>query len=413
VNGAPILMTEQYPPVLIGLAALARMAFRGADLSPITQSLLERSARDPADAAAFMDLSILELFAGREQGHAALQAQALNVRKLFRHQPAATLCDPLRVLAFVTPGNLMANTPIEFLVESANIILDVLYLSADAPLPDVLPQHDIAFIAVAEADENRALLDHLAKAMRQWPRTVVNPPDRIVQLSRDGAWRFIASVPGASMPLNLRVERGALLNLARGGPISDEFRFPIIARPVGSHAGVGLKKLDDRGAVLPYLAEQPQREFFISPFVDYRSRDGLFRKYRVVLIDGAPYACHMAISSHWMIHYLNADMIDNGKNREEEARFMKEFDTEFGAAHQSALREIGRRSGLDYLIIDCAETREGKLLIFEAGNAMIVHAMDPEHIFPYKADQMKKLFEAFQRMLRIRALVDAPAALSA
>jgi hypothetical protein len=413
VNGAPILMTEQYPPVLIGLAALARMAFRGADLGPITQLLLDRSAQDPEDAAAFMDLSILELFGGREQSHAALQAQALNLRKLYRHQPVAALSNPLRVLAFVTPGNLMANTPIEFLVENANIILDVLYLSADVPLPDVLPRHDLAFVAVAEADENRALLDHLAKAMRQWPRTVVNPPDRIAQLSRDGAWRFIATVPGASMPLNLRVERGALLNLARGGPISDEFRFPIIARPVGSHAGMGLKKLDDRGAVLPYLAEQPQREFFISPFVDYRSRDGLFRKYRVVLIDGAPYACHMAISSHWMIHYLNADMIDNGKNRDEEARFMRAFDTEFGAAHQSALREIGRRSGLDYLIIDCAETREGKLLVFEVGNAMIVHAMDPEHIFPYKADQMKKLFEAFQRMLRSRAFVEAPAALSA
>jgi hypothetical protein len=406
-------MTEQYPPVLLGLAALARMAFRGADLAPITQSLLDRSANNPEDAAALMDLSILELFGGREQSHAALQAQALSLRKLYRHRPATAVCDPLRILAFVTPGNLMANTPIEFLVENANIVLDVFYLCAESPLPDVLPQHDIAFIAVAESDENKSLLDRLTKAMRHWPRAVVNPPDRIAQLSRDGAWRFIASVPGASMPLNLRVDRAALLSLARGGPIRDEFRFPIIARPVGSHAGAGLKKLDDRGAVLPFLAEQPQREFFIAPFVDYRSHDGLFRKYRVVLIDGAPYACHMAISSHWMIHYLNADMIDNGKNRDEEARFMQEFDAEFGATHQEALREIGRRSGLDYLIIDCAETREGELLIFEVGNAMIVHAMDPEHIFPYKADQMKKLFGAFQAMLRDRAFVDTPAALIA
>jgi hypothetical protein len=413
VNGAPVLKTEQYPPVLIGLAALARMAFRGADLGPITQSLLERAAHNPEDAAAFMDLSILELFGGREQSHAALQTQALNLATLYRHQPGAVVSDPLRVLAFVTPGNLMANTPIEFLVENANIVLDVLYLSADSPLPDLLPQHDIAFIAVAEADENKALLDRLTKALHHWPRAVVNPPDRIAQLCRDGAWRFIASVPGASMPLNLRVERAALLNLARGGPIFDEFRFPIIARPVGSHAGAGLKKLDDRGAILPYIAEQPQREFFISPFVDYRSHDGLFRKYRVVLIDRAPYACHMAISSHWMIHYLNADMIDNGKNRDEEARFMQDFDVKFGATHQNALREIGRRSGLDYLIIDCAETREGKLLVFEVGNAMIVHAMDPEHIFPYKAEQMKRLFDAFQTMLRNRAFVDAPAALSA
>jgi hypothetical protein len=124
-----------------------------------------------------------------------------------------------------------------------------------------------------------------------------------------------------------------------------------------------------------------------------------------VLIDGRAYACHMAISSHWMIHYLNADMIDNPQNRAEEAAFMREFDEGFGARHQRALHEIARRSGLDYLIMDCAETSEGALLIFEVGNAMIVHAMDPEDVFPYKASQMKKLFNAFQAMLRERALV--------
>ena len=97
-----------------------------------------------------------------------------------------------------------------------------------------------------------------------------------------------------------------------------------------------------------------------------------------------------------MIHYLNADMINNGLNRAEEARFMEDFDSDFGARHRKALRDVARHSGLDYLIMDCGETQDGKLLIFEVGNAMIVHAMDPEHIFPYNATQMAKLFRAFQ-----------------
>ena len=104
-----------------------------------------------------------------------------------------------------------------------------------------------------------------------------------------------------------------------------------------------------------------------------------------------------------MIHYLNADMIDNERNRAEEAAFMQNFDAGFGARHREALREIARRCELDYLLIDCGETPDGRLLIFEVGNAMIVHAMDPEHVFPYKAGQMKKLFGAFQAMLRARA----------
>jgi hypothetical protein len=384
------------------------LAFRGADLGPLARSLSERGLRDPEDAAAHMDLSLLELFQGREQSRAQLQAQALKLHNLYRHQPAIAAADPLRILALAAPGNLMANTPIEFLIENTDIVLDILFVVPGSPLPDPIPPHDVAFVAVAEGDANRPILDMLAERLRTWPRPVVNRPGQISRLTRDGAWRLLASVPGAYMPVNLRVDRASLASFARGEARVDtvplDCRFPIIARPVGSHAGEGLRKLDDRAALAAYLVEQSQPEFFIAPFVDYRGNDGLFRKYRVVLIDGRAYAGHMAISSRWMIHYLNADMIDNPQNRAEEAAFMRDFDTDFGARHREALREIAQRCGLDYVIIDCGETPDGRLLIFELGAAMIVHSMDPEHVFPYKAGQMRKLFGAFQTMLRARAL---------
>jgi hypothetical protein len=60
---------------------------------------------------------------------------------------------------------------------------------------------------------------------------------------------------------------------------------------------------------------------------------------------------------------------------------------------------IVERTGLDYLPIDCAETRDGRLLVFEVGTAMIVHSMDPPDLFPYKRPQMDKVFKAFQAML--------------
>jgi hypothetical protein len=403
-----IAMEEQQIPLLIGLAALAKMAFRGGDLGPIAQSLIDRCQRNREDAAALMDLSIIELFQGREHSRAQLQSQALGLRRSFRHPPAFAAANPLRVLALAAPGNLMANTPIEFLLENGDIALDVLYIQPGCPAPAIVPRHDVAFVAVAECEENKAALDLLTLRLKKWPRPVVNEPGQISQLTRDGAWALLASVPGAFMPVNARIDRTSLAGFAIGkansAPVLQDCRFPIIARPVGSHAGEGLKKLDDRTTILAYLAEYAQAEFFVSPFVDYRGADGLFRKYRIALIDGRAYACHMAISSHWMIHYLNADMIDNPQNRAEEAAFMQDFDEAFGARHQRALREIALRSGLDYLILDCGETRDGALLIFEVGNAMIVHAMDPEDVFPYKATQMKKLFSAFQAMLRERAL---------
>ncbi|HMK67167.1 MAG TPA: hypothetical protein VK433_01370, partial [Stellaceae bacterium] len=131
--------------------------------------------------------------------------------------------------------------------------------------------------------------------------------------------------------------------------------------------------------------------------------DGLFRKYRIVLIEGRPYASHGAISSHWMIHYLNAGMRESAEKRAEEARWMAEFDHDFALRHGDALRALAERVGLDYFAIDCGETPDGRLLIFEVDVAMIVHAMDPPDLFPYKQPAMQKLFAAFRAMLGRRA----------
>ena len=61
------------------------------------------------------------------------------------------------------------------------------------------------------------------------------------------------------------------------------------------------------------------------------------------------------------------------------------------------------RIGLDYFGIDCAQTAEGKLLLFEADVAMIVHLMDSPSVFPYKVPQMRKVFAEFGAMLKDRA----------
>ena len=185
--------------------------------------------------------------------------------------------------------------------------------------------------------------------------------------------------------------------------IATELQFPVIVRPRGSHAGVGLAKLDDGVAVARYLAERPEQEFFVSRFVDYASEDGLFRKYRVVFVEGRPYACHMAIADRWDIWYLNAGMTDSAAKRREEETFMRTFDIGFARRHASALAGMAERIALDYFTIDCAENQRGELLIFEADNTAVVHNMDSPELFPYKPPQMRKIFEAFAAMLYGRA----------
>ena len=389
---------------LIGLARLMRMAYSGVDLAPLGAQLIERAAASPSSASAnaLMDLSTVLQLRGDKELALSMQAEALQIQQIYS-PPTAIGQVAIRLLAIMTPGDLMANTPLEFLLEDSDVALDMLYVGQGLPLPPSLPDHDVLFVAIAESDQNLALLAQIGDTVKNWPRPVLNMPDRIALMSRDAACALLNGVPGVVMPGTHRVDRQILEQVAREERaitrILADGDFPVIVRPVDSHAGQGLDKIDDPAAMAGYLLKMPNSEFYIARFVDYRSKDGQFRKYRIVLIEGQAYLCHLAISSHWMIHYLNAGMADSAEKRAEEACVMADFDSGFARRHAEALRVIGEQVGLDYLGIDCGETAAGELLIFEIDSCMIVHAIDPVEVFPYKQAQMRKVFDAFRRML--------------
>jgi hypothetical protein len=78
---------------------------------------------------------------------------------------------------------------------------------------------------------------------------------------------------------------------------------------------------------------------------------------------------------------------------------MQTFDADFALRHRHALAAMADRVGLDYFTVDCAQNKDGELLIFEADNTAVVHNMDSPDLFPYKGPQMRKIFDAFAAML--------------
>jgi glutathione synthase/RimK-type ligase-like ATP-grasp enzyme len=274
-------------------------------------------------------------------------------------------------------------------------------------LPDPLPDHDVAIVIASDSGDCREALRKIEAVSARWPRPLLNPPRLIEKLDRDKLHRLLQGIEGLEIPATVAVERECLLRAAQSAEALDDIAsglaFPIIIRPRGSHAGVGLAKLDDGAAMARYLGERQDEAFFVSRFVDYSGEDGQFRKYRIALVDGQAYAGHMAIADRWDIWYLNAHMSASVSKRLEEETFMRTFDIGFGRRHRSALEAVAQRIGLEYLTIDCAETKDGSLLIFEADNTAVVHNMDPPAVFPYKGPQMRKVFDAFVAMLARRA----------
>ncbi|MGO4440743.1 ATP-grasp domain-containing protein [Rhizobium sp. RAF56] len=393
--------------LILGKAPIVRALYEGKDISHTWKQLFDRVDADPSDAPAFLDLSILLHTLGRECDAEVSQRAALEIGRTFQIRNGRG--DGLDVLVFVTAGDFMANTPIEFLLENSNTNILLHYVGADTKDLRDVPNHDVAFVAMGESPENLPVLENLDVLLREWAGPIMNnAPLRIMGLSRDAVAAALKDEPSILAPPTVRVSRSVLERLASEEigleeVFSQSVAYPVIVRPVGSHAGKGMEKVATAPDLAAYLVASQDVEFYVAPYIDYSGDDGKFRKQRIAFINGKAYASHLAVSDHWMVHYLSAGMAEFQERRAEEAAWMASFDDDFAVRHARAFDALHRHLGLDYFAIDCAELPDGRLLLFEADIAMIVHSMDPEDTFPYKKKAMNKLFAAFERALQQRA----------
>lgn len=394
------------PPGILGTAALAARAFAGAGLGDLLAMLARPTPGRPELAGLLLDTSTAHRLGFRAEDAEALQRQALAMAQIFRVAPAAEPrgAPPLRLLALAAPGDLMVNTPLDFLTAHLDVRLDLLFVRPGAPLPETMPEHDVAICAASESSPET--LARLAPLAARWPRPWLNDPARVARLTRDGVADALRGRAGLVTPCILAADRAELL----GGALPGGLGWPALLRPRGSHAGAGLALLDGPDALAAYLADTPDERFYAAQFIDYRGADGLFRKCRIAYIAGQPWLCHMAASEHWMVHYLNAGMAESAEKRALEAEAMAGFETGFARRHAAALAAVADWAGLDYCQIDCAELPDGRLLVFEADTAAIVHLMDPPELYPHKPPQMRRVLAAFGAMLRRRAAWPAAAA---
>lgn len=348
---------------------------------------IREAASDVDPANMFMRVFYLLQALGQNDSALAMQEKALERRCFYRIADPST--PAIRLLALMGPGNMVDNAPLEFLVEHSDIRLDLLYLLPGRDLPEIIPDHDIAIVALAESNKNRPLLARMEQMLAAWTRPVLNTPERVLRCARDTESRILKDIPGLLVPVTQRLDQHQIRRMS----------FPITVRPVDTHSGDGFKKMESTDELDAYFEAYPDNEFYVSEYVDYCSDDGLFRKARIALIDGRPYLCHLAISDNWVVHYESAEMQFSAEKRAEEAAMMESFDRDFAVRHAGALEAIAQKLGLDYIILDCGEMRDGRLVLFEADTRGWIHATDSVEIFPYKQKVMQKAFDAFRSML--------------
>jgi len=360
--------------------------------SDIPQLLNEAgSDKDPGNL--FMRMFYILSALGQDKMALEMQSDALRYKSVYR--VVSPPAPKIKLLAIMGPGDMTDNTPLDFLIEHSDIRLDLLFISSENNLPSSIPDHDIAFVALGESDKNNPILEKIAKMLLSWPRPYINDPEKILNCARDKTSQLLQNVAGLVVAKTYRMHREQF----------EEFTFPITIRPIDTHGGKGFKKINDADELKLYLEhDSKSHEFYISEFIEYQSDDGCYRKLRIALIDRKPFICHLAISDSWMVHYLSSGMEFSERKRAEEQALMENFDHDFAVRHREALSAIAERLDLDYVVIDCAETPDRELLLFEADPRGWVHATDPVDIFPYKPAVMQKAFAAFRSLLIDRSL---------
>lgn len=383
-----VAIQPDFAAALNGLASLHVRAGRFGD----ARSCYERAlALDDADTAAHQGMYELEQIDGNPEKARYHQGRVLERKTLFTHLAPQ---EQRRVLALMAPGDWQANVPVDYLIDPATTTLHKLYvLSADQIARAALPRVDVIFVAIGESEESSQALALCEQIVQRAGVPYINKPRKIAATNRVTVSQALSGIANVSAPQVERVSRDALARQTfKAG-------FPLVVRPAGSQAGRDLARVDDGGELQSYLAGVDAEIFYAMPFADFRAADGYYRKYRVIVVDGVAYPYHLAISPNWMIHYYNTPMRESAWMRDEEAAFLENFESVFGPPLQRALRDVAQAIGLEYFGIDCSIDRDGRLLIFEADPAMLVHAADDPELFGYKHPYAHRIFRAFGELI--------------
>lgn len=292
---------------------------------------------------------------------------------------------PEALTVLVLSASAAGNVPIDFLLPR-NRYTRIKWFVDYAPT-ESLPDFDIVFNALGDSDVAAPALATAAQFLDACNKPVLNHPAQILGTTRDQIWRLLGPIERLVAPKTVRWEAGA----PPPGPIA----FPVLTRPIGSHGGQGVVRImtpDELGRLEP----APR---YVTPYYDYRSADGLFRKYRVIFVDRVPYPYHLAISQNWLVHYFSADMASDETKRAEEQLFLEKPAECVGTAAWQTVAAIGRHLDLDYAGADFALLTDGRVLLFEANATMLAHLADDKVLFAYKHTTLPALFDAFYRML--------------
>lgn len=250
---------------------------------------------------------------------------------------------------------------------------------------------------ITEPEQNVRTLGNLRKLLRGVPGKVINPPEAVLNSTRDRVARLLTGIPGLVVPRALRLlgnKPAVAERMLKAAAISP----PLILRQAGTHGGkiIGcFKTIDEMVATL-----EPGREHVATEFVDFVSPDGLYRKYRLLFIGRHRVLRHMLIAPDWNVHgSARYDFMASRPELVAQEQAIMESPAQFAPSVERVFDEVRRRMPLDFFGMDFAITGDGEVVLFEANATMsfFPFATDPQ--FDYSRRCIAPARAAFRELL--------------
>ncbi|KYJ87632.1 ATP-grasp domain-containing protein [Sulfurovum riftiae] len=242
---------------------------------------------------------------------------------------------------------------------------------------DTNPEQDIeldnihaVFNHIADADSHKTTLEKVENFYKSVSGKVpfFNPPANILKTTRDNIYQLLQGIDKLHVPKTVRIQPKLPSDIYNTIE-KEDFKYPIIFRQAGDHGGVSTILIEDATEEF-YAFPLDGRDYYLTQFVDYADEDGIYAKYRLIVVGGEVFIRHAIFGKEWMVHGSN--QIEKEESSTYKQPIADSFIEKIKPLIQPTITEVYNYLGLDYFGIDCYIDNEMNLLIFEINANMRV-----------------------------------------
>ncbi len=231
-----------------------------------------------------------------------------------------------------------------------------------------LNQVHAIFNEISDADSNALALNKaenfLSNITESHPEIpFFNIPSNIKKTSRDNISKLLQNIDKLQTPKTIKIQPTTPM-MVHSAIAQENLSYPVIFRKAGDHGGKSTLLINDKDEQF-YSFALDGRDYYLTQFVDYQE-EGIYKKTRLVIVDGEIYYRGTMLSKEWMVHAKNElydiQLIQNSFN---------DFKDNQHSKIKPIIDKIHTILNLEYFGIDCyINSLDNSILIFEINASM-------------------------------------------